>query len=144
MVNMAVPFNISANMEAPPNILLDMRGRSSPRPRLTRLVLPIFSSKMAVPFHFVRKHGWSCPCSRQIWLVLSIILAVMAGLVQHLVNPLGIAVPFWGQTTGNLTGLSPKTGLQFQMGRVWPVLSFLLGEYGTSCPFSRSILLLFS
>ena len=36
----------------------------------------------------------------------------VSGLTPCL-NPFRTAVPFWGQTTGNLSGLSPKTGLQF-------------------------------
>ena len=36
---------------------------------------------------------------------------------SHQLKPTRTAVPFWGQTTQNLTGLSPKTGPQFQKGQ---------------------------
>ena len=39
------------------------------------------------------------------------------------VNPFRTAVPFWGQTTRNLTGLSPKTGLRFLKGQGVYVIS---------------------
>ena len=40
-------------------------------------------------------------------------LGVQLAAGRAYLNPFRTAVPFWGQTTWNLTGLSPTTGLRF-------------------------------